>query len=500
MYSSGTVYTFNICLAFFLLAIGFPAHSAMPSACSFSNTSKHVRVQSAMSNTAEEPTAQPGNLTFSNVKTYTYDAFFNNADPQPEFYIVLRSPGQAVVGAPVDGVTYHVGDAIGNARVVFVGGDAEFSPSGVLAGTTFHHSIFSFNETGGNENYLTTDPLTGSLTTPSSMMEDYYQDVNSKNENFVEVLQNTIRPHYSFDYGDYPQIMINGFEARDTTDGQKVVYCVYTGYAHVYDEPFGWIGSPGGTLSREHTFPFSWFPHSSESAPEYSDFHHLFPVHQNNANNRRSNHPLGVVQNVDYQFLDGKRGTDAQGNIVYEPRDAHKGDAARALFYMVTRYHNSGGYEWYLPPQQDQEILKLWHFTDPPDAWEMARNDYIYSRQGNRNPFIDSIHFATKIDFSVMEWLSVEQINHPGFKASVYPNPARDFINLEMQVTSPGEIRLTLLDISGSTVKSIKRELEAGPVAIQFELAGLTEGVYILQIIFKGQVHSIKVLKVHGNN
>jgi hypothetical protein len=496
MYSSGTIYTFNIYLSLFLFGIGFPAHSAIPSASSLKNPLKDVLVKSAKLNTAEEPTSQPGNLTFSNVKTYTYDAFFNNANPQPEFYIVLRSIGQAVVGAPVDGVTYHVGDAIGNARVVFVGGDAEFSPSGVLAGTTFFHSIFSFNGTGGNENYLTSDPLTGSLSTPLSMMEDYYQEVNSKNENFVEVLQNTIRPHYAFDYGDYPQIMINGFEARDTTGGQKVVYCVYTGYAHIYDEPFGWIGSPGGTLSREHTFPFSWYPHSSESAPEYSDFHHLFPVHQNNANNRRSNHPLGVVQNVDYQFLDGKRGTDAQGNIVYEPRDAHKGDAARALFYMVTRYHNSGGYEWYLPPQQDQEVLKLWHFTDPPDAWEMARNDYIYSRQGNRNPFIDSMHFVTKIDFSSMEWLSIEQINQPGFKASIYPNPARDFINLEIHALSPGRINVLLLSLTGVPVISMESELNTGPAPFRMELLNLPKGAYILKIIFNDQTHSVKVMKM----
>jgi hypothetical protein len=30
-----------------------------------------------------------------------------------------------------------------------------------------------------------------------------------------------------------------------------------------------------------------------------------------------------------------------------------------------------------------------WHFADPPDAQEQARNDVIYSFQGNRNPFID---------------------------------------------------------------------------------------------------------------
>lgn len=497
MFLIRTTHTLNIQLTIWLIAMVLMVNTPLQASCNFNQAVRQELAAGSVKNLADEPTAQPVNLTFSNVKTYTYDAFFNNASPQPDSYIVLRSKGQSVVGAPVDGVTYHLGDAIGNARVVFVGGDAEFSPSGVLAGTTFYHSIFSFNGTGGNENYLTTNPLTGSLTTPSSMMDDYYQGVNSKNENFIEVLQNTIRPHNSLAYGDYPQIMINGLEARDTTGGQKVVYCVYTGYAHIYDEPFGWIGSPGGTLSREHTFPHSWFPtHPSTSGVEYSDFFNLFPVHQNNANNRRSNHPLGVVQTVTYQFLDGKLGRDSQNVLVYEPRDAHKGDAARALFYMVTRYHNSGGNEWYLPPQQNQEILKLWHFTDPPDAWEMARNDYIYSRQGNRNPFIDSIHFATKIDFQSMEWLIVEQINNPDFRANIYPNPARDYINMEIHALSPGRINIVLLSLTGVPVRSMESELNAGPASLRMELMNLAEGAYILKIIFKDQTHSVKVMKM----
>lgn len=108
---------------------------------------------------AFEPIAQPSNLTFSNVKTYTYDATFNNADPQPDFYIVLRSIEQPVVAVPADGETYFAGDAIGNSRVVFIGSDAEFSPRGVRAGTTFFHSVFSFNGSDGNKNYLQTKPF-----------------------------------------------------------------------------------------------------------------------------------------------------------------------------------------------------------------------------------------------------------------------------------------------------------------------------------------------------
>lgn len=489
MQSLNTLYRYSLLFFLTLVAAAMMAHMPTKPLRKVQEKTGAVKVL------ASEPIAQPSNLTFSNVKTYTYDATFNNADPQPDFYIVLRSIGQPVVAVPADGETYFAGDAIGNARVVFIGSDAEFSPRGVLAGTTFFHSVFSFNGSDGNENYLQTNPLTGSAITPENMIGDFYQGINSKSEFFIETLQSRIRPHNSFAYGDYVNIMINGFEYQDTTGGQKVVYCVYTGYAHVYDDPFGWIGSPGGTLSREHTFPFSWFPHSSESAPEYSDYYHLFPVHQNNANNRRSNHPLGVVHTITYVFLGGKVGKDIQGNTVYEPRDSHKGNAARALFYMVTRYDNTDGNQWHLPPQQNQEILKLWHFSDPPDAWEIARNDYINSRQGNRNPFIDSIQFASKIDFQNMEWLSVDQIASAGFKVSIFPNPVRDRMIIEMLVLRPGELKIKLFTLDGMPVDIQETILAAGVTNTEINYSDLRAGIYILTIVFGDQSYSVKVMK-----
>ena len=36
-----------------------------------------------------------------------------------------------------------------------------------------------------------------------------------------------------------------------------------------------------------------------------------------------------------------------------------------------------------------KSTLVQWHNEDPPDALEQARNELIYSWQGNRNPFID---------------------------------------------------------------------------------------------------------------
>ena len=77
--------------------------------------------------------------------------------------------------------------------------------------------------------------------------------------------------------------------------------------------------------------------YSSTSTDEYADQHHLFPTQQNNANGVRSNHPLGEVETVQSSFLQGKLGLNEDNQVVYEPRDEQKGDAARALLYMSLR-------------------------------------------------------------------------------------------------------------------------------------------------------------------
>lgn len=55
---------------------------------------------------------------------------------------------------------------------------------------------------------------------------------------------------------------------------------------------------------------------------------------------------------------------------------------------------------------ENQNLMKAWHYADLPDAREIAKNDYIDSLQGNRNPFIDSVNYACYIDFNNMTKVS----------------------------------------------------------------------------------------------
>lgn len=138
------------------------------------------------------------------------------------------------------------------------------------------------------------------------------------------------------------------------------------------------------------------------------DAHHLRPVNRS-TNSSRSNR----------KFVDGTGNSKTVGKEYYYPGDEWRGDVARMMMYMHIRYENEngGGYtkasKVGMPIDTkagtlSDEMIDLflkWNVEDPVSDIEKRRNEYhgnpynpIYKNsQGNRNPFIDNPHLATKI-------------------------------------------------------------------------------------------------------
>ncbi|MCF8256440.1 MAG: endonuclease [Flavobacteriales bacterium] len=448
-------------------------------------------------NLATEPTASAINLSISDLTTYGYDVSFSAGSPVAEKYLVTRGINAAFLTPPTDGQTYVKGDYIDAiTQVVHVGPAGSFRPTNVVANTEYNFYVYAFNGPSGYENYRTDSPLIGTTQTPDNMMGNYYQGIDATTANFLGTLQSRLNSPYSQTYySNYAPVMIDNFAARDTTDGQRVVNCVYSGYAHLYPGAFFY-----DVISREHTWPHSWMPTwPDEEGMEYSDLHNLFPAHQNSANAVRSNRPLGVVVNQTSSFLGAKYGTDANGNLVYEPRDSHKGDAARAIMYMAAKWNGTGD-SWELPNPidflvqygQDQDVLKQWHWQDPPSNYEIARNDYVESVQGNRNPFVDSVNWVCYIDFSDMTLVepteipclttpnSIEEVAFG--TVGIYPNPTEGLLNMTLDMRQSDVLNVHLFDISGRSVYSHAINAPAGASQHQLDLNGTAKGVYLLQV------------------
>ena len=201
----------------------------------------------------------------------------------------------------------------------------------------------------------------------------YNTTYNKWDSELKSALSTIISNHTSISYED-ARVELFGYIANES--GQ--VRCVYTNE---------WYScSPGNTpnwnlINTEHTWPQSM---GAEGIAK-SDLHHLFPT-DSQANSIRGNYPFGEVVNASWQEGGSKKGSDIGGNTVFEPRDDHKGDTARALFYFSLRYNNPSNF---LNSANQQMLLRDWYYEDPVSQYEIHRNQEIKEIQNKPNPFIE---------------------------------------------------------------------------------------------------------------
>lgn len=449
-------------------------------------------------NLATEPAASPTNLTFPTNKAYTFSGSFTPSANTESYLVVYTKNGAAVTGAPVDGTTYKRGDVVGNGQVAYVGPAVNFSPRHVIANQNNHIAIFAFNGPAGYENYKTTAPLTGNITSQGQQIGNYYNGINHTSASFLTSLSALINPHTVISYTNYKPTVMAQFEVRDTVNGQSYVECSYTGERKLFMDPFDWTAVG---YSREHSYCHSWMPtypaDGTPAMPEYSDQHNLYPVNQTNANSPRSNLPMNVVTgSTVFSYMEGKVGYNGS-QLCYEPRNAQKGNCARAMFYMATAYNGISGNNWALPTNQDQEILKTWHMADLPDNYEIARNEYIFSQQNNRNPYVDSVQFACYVNFSNMTYQSTGcgslGVNEQLLKQNlvVFPIPAKDEMYVQVNgtqiqnyriITLAGQVVDTKSNVTLDVLKVNTADFKAGTYLIEVETPyGKTERTFIVE-------------------
>ena len=153
----------------------------------------------------------------------------------------------------------------------------------------------------------------------------------------------------------------------------------------------------GDTWNREHVWPKSkaWY----ETSGAGSDLHHIRPS-DNRVNTVHSNDCYGVVSGSNYVVTSAAYNSVTtkckSGNSLFEPGDSKKGDTARIIFYLLTRYSEADNYS-VTNVATSMDMLLEWNEMDPVDELEIRRNEAVYDIQGNRNPFIDNSDYANMI-------------------------------------------------------------------------------------------------------
>jgi endonuclease I len=233
----------------------------------------------------------------------------------------------------------------------------------------------------------------------------YYLPAEGKTGTELKATLHTIiKGHKTFPYssGSTDVWDILKLSDRDPANPANVIL-FYTGWsvnaAQEYNNNTGW--------NREHVWAKSHGPFDENTPGPGTDCHHLRPA-DISVNAARGNMYFGTG---DVEYIDPSGATGCKYSTsrnVWEPRDFEKGDVARMIFYMATRYEGDDAFPDlevvdYVPTNDASPLFGVlstliqWNQLDPVDDFEMNRNNVVYSFQKNRNPFIDHPEYVNLI-------------------------------------------------------------------------------------------------------
>lgn len=172
-----------------------------------------------------------------------------------------------------------------------------------------------------------------------------------------------------------------------------------------------------------------------------------------------------------------------------------KGDVARACFYMAVRYNglnvvNGNPNENIIGQIGDLTTLLSWNHLDTSDDFEMNRNNYIYTWQKNRNPFIDYPDLADYIWGTHAGEVWHASLSNNTFKSYgliIYPNPVKNVFAVSGLSSNA---MVSLYDLIGN--KLVDREIDEQGV---IDISEYSSGIYILKIVSNGTILEKKIIK-----
>jgi len=328
----------------------------------------------------------------------------------------------------------------------------------------------------------------------SNAPNNYYDNLDGLAGNvLIQGIQNLVSENGVVRTHTYTDIIDILKEADQNPDNNNQVWLVYT------EQPrakflFQTGSSSIGKWNREHTFPRSRGGFSSIEDDDIADGINVW--WETNADSlRHANSDAHGLRAAD-AGENSSRGNQHYGQYVGPPANAgsFKGDVARGVFFLAIRYNDLdvvNGFPSVTGELGDLATLLTWHQQDPPDDFEMNRNNVIYNWQKNRNPFID---FPNLVDFIWgtefgNPWdqnLSIEDIAIDD--VVVFPNPVKgNKINIKGLDTSQ-TYQFRLLDINGKTLwESTKSGNPEIPIYVK-------SGNYFLTISGANSTHTERII------
>ncbi|MGB1248781.1 MAG: endonuclease, partial [Chitinophagales bacterium] len=243
-----------------------------------------------------EPANQPTGFNSSSLRAYQVRVFYQTAGNGVR-YLVLRDTSP-ITDVPTDNVAYTLGNSLGDAKVVGLNTNTSNTMRGLNANTTYYFAVFAYNESGGNQNYKTDNPLTGEITTLGLEPDNYYVGLDAESNGFIDDLSDVLSAHSHQLYGNFDETVIVNIHEKDTM-GETGILCEYSNELQTYTGTFNFTDD---NYTREHMLPRSWMPSDAETSDiEGADYHNLALV-RDFVNTERLNYPMGEVTNPNWTY------------------------------------------------------------------------------------------------------------------------------------------------------------------------------------------------------
>jgi len=281
-------------------------------------------------------------------------------------------------------------------------------------------------------------------------------------------------------------------EADQNPENSNQVWLVYTEEGRAKLD-FQTSSSSEGKWNREHTFPRSRAGYYSIEEDDYANgINTYWTTHADSLRHGNSDaHAIRASDGPENSARGNKHYgeyTGPAGNL-----GSFKGDVARSVLYLELRYNGLeivNGYPSTQGQLGDLATILDWHRNDPPDDYEMNRNNVIYNWQFNRNPLIDypdlvEYIWGTNTGEIWQQPSSINEIDVPNFL--IYPNPTKDKISI---VGIEGNFLIKIFSLDGSLVFT-----QEGKGLTSFD-PNLVSACYYVELRVNNRVFFKKLIKL----
>ena len=319
------------------------------------------------------------------------------------------------------------------------------------------------------------NPTTGIV--QSTQPDGYYDSLDGLSDMALrQALQDIIADPNVVRAQTYSDVIDILMEADQNPANSNQVWLLYTEQGRAKLDIQTGSGN-AGKWNREHTFPRSRGGFDDIEEDEIADGVDVFWTTEADSlrHGNSDAHALRAADAVE----NSTRGNQHYGQYIGPSGTlgSFRGDVARSVLYMEIRYNGLevvNGFPTTAGQLGDLATLLDWHRNDPPDDFEMNRNNVVYTWQFNRNPFIDQPELVEYIWGNNVgdiwdQSLSLDENELQG--VSLYPNPTSG----RLYINASNAVNVEVYSVEGKRLK----QYNAVDSYIDIDLAS---GLYLVKL------------------